>query len=222
MDYRNEKKVEINVSDLFSLRSRLRTVMKSDPNAKNGSYLIRSLYFDTPDNKALREKLDGVNIREKFRLRIYNNDFSLIRLEKKSRLNGFGRKDVLGISKEEAETLFLRGEDGYIGRDCLLSELLIKMKSEGLRPMVIVEYKREPFIFSAGNVRVTLDYDIRIGMNPKDFFKPDATFIPARDAPILMEIKWDEFLPDIIRDVTGLSGRRPAAFSKYAKCRMYG
>lgn len=222
MDYRNEKKIEINMSDLIALRSRLSAVMKSDPNTKDGSYLIRSLYFDTPDNKALREKLDGVNIREKFRLRVYNNDFSMIRLEKKSRLNGFGRKDVLVISKEEAEALILRGGDGYIQKDSLLSELQIKMKSEGLRPVVIVEYKREPFIFPAGNVRVTLDYDIRAGMNPKDFLITDCIFIPTRDAPALMEIKWDEFLPDIIRDVTGLSGRRAAAFSKYAKCRMYG
>ena len=96
------------------------------------------------------------------------------------------------------------------------------MKSQGLRPKTIVDYAREPFVFSAGNVRVTLDYDIRTGLYCTDFLNPDCITIPAGNAPIILEVKWDEFLPSVIRDIVQLESRRTAAFSKYAVCRIYG
>ena len=72
MDFRHELKHEINLSDMYAIRQRLRTVMRLDENAVNGNYFIRSLYFDNLSDKALREKLDGINCREKFRIRYYN------------------------------------------------------------------------------------------------------------------------------------------------------
>ena len=96
------------------------------------------------------------------------------------------------------------------------------MKSRGLRPKTIVDYTREPFVFSAGNVRVTLDYDIRTGLYCTDFLNPDCITIPAGNAPIILEVKWDEFLPSVIRDIVQLESRHTAAFSKYAACRIYG
>lgn len=95
------------------------------------------------------------------------------------------------------------------------------MKIQGLRPKTIVDYTREPFFFPAGNVRVTLDYDIRTGLNCTDFLNTDCVTLPASNA-IILEVKWDEFLPDIIRDLVQLDGRRTGAFSKYAACRNYG
>ena len=88
--------------------------------------------------------------------------------------------------------------------------------------MTIVDYTREPFVFAPGNVRVTLDYNIRTGLKCTDFLNPDCVTVPAGDAPIILEVKWDEFLPNIIRDAVQLDGRRSAAFSKYAACRIYG
>ena len=85
-----------------------------------------------------------------------------------------------------------------------------------------MDYTREPYIYAPGNVRVTLDYDIRTGLSCMDFLDPDSLTIPAGDAPILLEVKWDEYLPDIIRDIVQLPGRRASAFSKYAQCRIYG
>lgn len=85
MDYRHEWKYEINQADLLALRQRLRAVADPDPHATNGRYRIRSLYFDNAADKALREKVDGVSRREKFRIRYYNGDTSVIRLEKKDR-----------------------------------------------------------------------------------------------------------------------------------------
>ena len=221
--YRHEWKHELSFQDFLVLRQRLRAVMEPDPHAADGKYTIRSLYFDNPDDKALREKIDGVNRREKFRLRYYNCDPSLIHLEKKSKLNGLGTKFSAEVSAEEAQRVVSGELDWMIEADRpLLRELYVKMRSQGLRPKTIVDYTREPFVFRPGNVRVTLDYDIRTGLGGTDFLDPRALTVPAGDAPILLEVKWDEYLPDIIRDIVQLPGRHVSAFSKYAQCRIYG
>ena len=103
----------------------------------------------------------------------------------------------------------------------LVQELYCKMRYQRLEPKTIVDYTREPFIFRPGNVRVTLDYDIRTGQERTDFLDPEVVTIPAGDAPILVEVKWDEFLPTIIRDAVTLPNRRVGSFSKYAQCRVY-
>ena len=92
----------------------------------------------------------------------------------------------------------------------------------GLRPKTIVEYTRDPFVFSAGNVRVTIDYDIRTGEFRTDFLNPKTLTIPAGNSPIILEVKWDDYLPDIIKDAVTIKGRRVTAFSKYQQCRIYG
>ncbi len=238
--YRHEQKIEISYGDLLALRARLQAVLRPDPHAPNGRYIIRSLYFDNDRNKALREKLDGVNQREKFRLRCYNGDMNFIRLEKKSKINGLCRKESAVLTPAEAESL-LAGKlctapvtepetsaDGCGGESApasiapLTRELLIKMRSQGLKPKTLVEYTREAYIFAPGNVRVTLDYNIRTGLSGTDFLNPDCIMVAAGDAPAILEVKWDEYLPDIIRDLVQMSQRRVGAFSKYAACRVYG
>lgn len=221
--YRHEIKQEIHYSDLLVLRQRLSAVLKKDPYAEKGKYEIRSLYFDNARDKALREKTDGVNVREKFRIRYYNGDFSFIKLEKKSKINGLCLKENARLTKEETQAII----DGNVGwmkdsKESLVRELYIKMMAEGLRPKTIVDYTREPFVFEPGNVRVTLDYNIRTGMLGTDFFNMSCTTIPAGEDAIILEVKWDEFLPDIIRDIVQLKNGRAGAFSKYAACRIYG
>ena len=221
--YRHEWKHELNMADFLVLRSRLRAVMESDPHAVDGKYHIRSLYFDNLNDKALREKIDGVNMREKFRIRLYNCDSSVIHLEKKGKRNGLGTKFSADLTAEEAQKIVDGDLDWMLssGRP-LVRELYCKMRSQGLRPKTIVDYTREPFIFRPGNVRVTLDYDIRTGLSCTDFLNPDAVTIPAGNAPLLLEVKWDEFLPSIIRDAVSVPDRMAGAFSKYAQCRIYG
>lgn len=222
MDYRHEWKHELNLSDMIAVRQRLRAVAEPDPNAVNGKYFIRSLYFDNLADKALREKLDGVNKREKFRIRYYNRDISVIHLEKKSKYNGLGTKFSANLTAREAQDIVEGRLDWMMDSgQSLIQELYCKMHSQGLKPKTIVDYTREPFIFHPGNVRVTLDYDIRTGLTSTDFLNPCCATIPARDAPIILEVKWDEFLPEIIRDAVQLKGRHTTAFSKYAVCRMY-
>ena len=223
IQYRHEWKHILNRADLIVLRQRLRAIMESDPHTIDGRYQIRSLYFDNPKDKALREKIDGVNRREKFRIRMYNHDSSFIRLEKKSKQNGLGTKFSADLTAEEVYKITDGDLDWMLTSDrVLLQELYCKMRYQGIRPRTIVDYTREPFIFRPGNVRITLDYDIRTGLNCTDFLNPRAITIPAGDAPILMEVKWDAFLPSIIRDAVSIPDRRVGSFSKYAQCRVYG
>ena len=223
VQYRHEWKHTLNTADLLVLRSRLRAVMESDPHAVDGKYHIRSLYFDNLNDKALREKIDGVNMREKFRIRLYNCDPSVIHLEKKSKRSGLGTKYSASLTAEEAQKIVAGELDWMMSSERpLVQELYCKMRYQGIKPRTIVDYTREPFIFRPGNVRVTLDYDIRTGLNCTDFLNPDAVTIPAGDAPVLLEVKWDEFLPSIIRDTVSIPDRRAGSFSKYAQCRIYG
>lgn len=223
MDFRHEWKIEITPVDRLALRRRLLAVARLDGHAAGGAYRVRSLYFDTPGDRALREKLDGVSRREKFRLRYYNGDASALYLEKKSKLDSLCRKESAPVAAGEAQAI-LEGRYGWMagsGRD-LVWELHSKLTGQLLRPKVIVDYTREPFVYGPGNVRVTLDYGIRMGLDCAGFLNPGCVTIPASGDPVILEVKWDAFLPDIIRDAVQLPGRRAAAFSKYAACRQYG
>lgn len=223
MGYRHEWKHEITYGDLLVLRQRLSAVAKRDEHTVNGKYEIRSLYFDTLTDKALREKTDGVNIREKFRLRCYNGDLSFIRLEKKSKINGLCLKESAPLSIEYVQAI-LDGNYSAIMKDGrpLATELYNKIIGQGLRPKTIVDYTREPFIFAPGNVRITLDYHIRSGLQNTDFLNLNSVTVSVGNAPAILEVKWGEYLPDIIRDAVSLGNRRAGAFSKYAACRIYG
>lgn len=222
MDFRHEYKHEINPQDLLILRQRLRALLQPDPHAQEGRYQIRSLYFDNAADSALREKLDGICRREKFRLRCYNGDSSLIHLEKKAKLGDLRHKDSCALSRLETERL-LAGERNWMAEDSrpLVRELYSKMCLRGLRLRTLVDYTREPFVYGPGHVRVTLDYDIRSGLSSTDFLRADCVTIPVREAPIILEVKWDEFLPSIVQDAVQLGSRHSCAFSKYAACRVY-
>ena len=223
MNYRHEWKHEITYGDMLILRQRLSNVMHPDEHGINGKYLIRSLYFDNASDKALREKLDGVNKREKFRVRYYNKDTTLIRLEKKSKVNGLCLKESAPLSKEQAQKLVIGNYDWMIDSgEKLIQELYSKIMTQGLRPKTIVDYIREPYVFCPGNVRVTIDYNIRTGLNCTDFLNPNCIMVPVDDNIRILEVKWDEFLPDIILQVVQLSNCRVNSFSKYAVCRIYG
>lgn len=195
MDFRHEWKHEISYLDMLMLRQRLRAVAQADQHTVDGKYLVRSLYFDTPADKALLEKLNGVSHREKFRIRYYNGDTTAIHLEKKSKLGGLGNKQSAGLSVPEVSAI-LQGDLSWMldsGRP-LVRELYNKICTQQLRPKTIVDYTREPYVYPAGNVRITLDYNIRTGLRRTDFLNPGIT-IPAGDAPIILEVKWGAFLP---------------------------
>lgn len=223
MQYRNEVKHLITPGDRAALCAVMKTVAQLDPHAQaKGYYTIRSLYFDNLSDKALREKADGVNEREKFRIRYYDGNTSVIHLEKKVKRGGMGYKVACSITAQEVQRL-LAGDTLWMAADKrgLVVELYAKMKAQGLRPKVIVDYERIPFVYGPGNVRVTVDYNIRSSLCCKDFLNPNAPTIPTGNDMIL-EVKWDDYLPTVIRHAVQLKGRRETAFSKYGTCRMYG
>ena len=221
MKFRHEYKHQINLADIYTLRTRLSAVAKHDPYAEeDGTYFIKSLYFDNYMDKALREKQDGVNKREKFRIRYYGTDTSFIKLEKKSKINGLCNKESCRITAEECQKI-IDGDCDFMlhSEHELMRELYAKMKHQLLRPKCIVAYRRECFVYPPGNVRVTLDMNICGSNNVKEFLNPDLKFLQLWHNSIL-EVKWDEFLPGIIRDCVQTKSRRSAAFSKYAAVRF--
>ena len=224
MQYRNEVKHLITPADKAALCAALSAAAHPDPHVGvGGQYLIRSLYFDNVYDKALREKLDGVCDREKFRIRYYNGDTSFIQLEKKVKHGDKGYKVSAPVTAQEVERL-LKGDIAWMpgsGR-ALVVELYSKMRAQGLHPQTIVDYRRTPFVYEAGNVRVTIDENIRTSLSCAGFLNPDCVTIPAGEPVMILEVKWDQFLPTSIRRAVQLHSRRCSAFSKYAACRIYG
>ncbi len=225
MKFRHETKHIITYSDYLAIRSRLKSLAKSDPNAgPSGKYRIRSIYFDNYNDKALREKIDGVNQREKFRIRCYNGDTSFMKLEKKSKNNGLSNKLATSMTKEEVEQI-LNGSYEFLkkSKKALFVELYAKMQNQLLRPKVIVEYEREPFIYTIGNVRVTFDRNIKTSLYGKEFLQQDIPLLNAQENNlIVMEVKYDEFIPEIMKLCIQVNERQNSAMSKYAICRRFG
>ena len=222
MKYRHEFKHILNYEDYISIQAKLKSIMRLDSNCTNGSYEIRSLYFDDFNDTALKEKINGVNKREKFRIRYYNHDSSFIKLEKKCKLNSLGQKYSSKLTKEEVDKIIDNDIDFLLSKDNpLVKELYFKMNSYLLRPKVLVDYTREPYILEEGNVRITLDSNLRTGLDSIDIFNKDLLTIPTDPGIYLLEVKYDEYLPNIIRDIVQLKGRKTSNFSKYARCRIY-
>lgn len=223
--YRHEIKHYINIGDYLAIKNRLQHIMSLDTHAgSNKEYKVRSLYFDNMQDKVLREKINGISRREKFRIRFYNEDHSFIRLEKKSKVNGLCSKVSEGITKEECNRImdgdvdFLKGS----GRD-LFVELYSKLKGDLLKPKTVVVYSREAYIYKLGNVRVTFDKYIKTGIYNRDLFDDNLPMVQSIDSKyIVMEVKYDEFLPEIIQDIIQTNERRATAISKYAAARIYG
>lgn len=223
MIYRHEVKHMITRSDAVAIRNNLTAVADSDRHVQDdGTYLIRSLYFDDLNDTALWEKLDGVNERRKFRIRYYNGDLSFIMLECKMKRDNVGVKLQEKLTQEELQRI-MDGELTWMatsGRPLLVT-LYVEMKTKGLRPRSVVEYRRIPFVYGPGNVRVTIDWNVRTGP-PAQFMNPDGLTLPVDGDPMILEVKWDNYLPSVIRRAVALRGRRQGSYSKYAACRVYG
>ena len=221
MKGRHELKHWINGADYIQLRARLRAILKPDENAgEHGGYIVRSLYYDNYEDKAVREKLSGLSRREKFRLRYYNDDTSFIRLERKSKANRLTYKESAQVTAEQCGELLLGNYDSIKSQEePLLMEFYSKIRYQNLRPRNIVQYRREAYKYHAGNVRITLDSDIRTSNSVNGFLSPELVMIPATSW-IIMEIKYDGFMPDFIRSIIQINNRNQTEFSKYVVARL--
>lgn len=224
--YRHELKYDIGISEYLQLVPRLRTVMHRDSNARdNGFYRVQSVYFDNYHDKVLQEKTGGIQKREKFRIRWYNDDFSRIMLEKKMKINNLCLKCSADLSEKEfAQTM--NGDTGWMifNENPLIRELYMKEKSQLLKPRVIVSYTREPYIYGPGNVRITFDSDIRTSLYHPLSEGRETPLIDARmeQGRMILEVKYDAFLPSVISDILQMGNIRQGAFSKYGICRRFG
>lgn len=220
---RNEKKHYINQVDGFELSQRLKHLFRYDNNANSrGFYRVSSLYFDTPYDKALRQKIDGIDRREKFRIRYYNDDLSFIRLERKIKINGKCSKQTAQLTKTEVEKIIEGSIDFLLKKDDpLCIEFYSKIKGQLLRAKTVVVYDREAFIYEPGNVRITIDKNLRTTMNPYSFLNTDAYSIDLSEGLSILEVKYDEFLPEVVRLAVQLKNRSITAYSKYAVSRKY-
>ena len=220
---RHEVKHQISPQEDLVLTSRLKKLFPRDGHAgPDGSYRVTSLYFDTPYDTALREKLDGVDRREKFRLRYYGTDTGFLRLEKKCKVHGLCSKRSARVTPEQVQSL-LAGDYAFLLRSdhALLRELYSKLQGQCLRPKTVVCYDREAFFYPPGNVRITLDRNVRSGLGSLDFLNPQARYVPVMEGLTVLEVKYDAFLPELIRMAVQVPNRRAAACSKYALCRRY-
>ena len=221
---RHEWKHYITYEDYLVISSRLRQIAGYDSHAKGtGTYTVHSLYFDNLNDKVLREKLDGLDRREKFRIRYYNENTSYIILEKKSKIHGLCDKQSVRITKEQAEAI-CNGDIAFLlhSEEKLCQELYAKMHYQLLKPRCMVEYERVPFVYKPGNVRVTFDSNVRTGLYHDKLFDGNNVTIPAEEGTIILEVKYDAFLPEIIEKAVRVPNRKATAFSKYAVCRRFG
>lgn len=221
--YRHELKYIINKNQAAILKARLSMVMMIDTNSiyKDHTYLIRSLYFDTPNSQAYYEKLDGTLYRSKYRFRLYNQDDTFIRLERKLKHNQLTSKDGMKIERKIVEKIIL-GEVSDINppKGSLLDEFIRDMNMYALRPSVIVDYKRLAFTYPVSDVRITFDEHIRSGRYQYDLFDKDIpTYEVMDENQTVLEVKFNEFLPEHIALILTTVPMFRQAVSKFAVCR---
>lgn len=220
---RHEIKGRLSPAEVDALRARLKAVMTPDPHAlADGTYDIHSVYLDTPSRRALTEKQVGMPVRHKYRIRYYNDNREFFRLERKSKVGSLCDKVGCSMTRPEVER-FMAGDTAWMARDdrLLLREIFLRSRTELLGPSVQVHYTREAYIYGPGNVRVTLDSNIRTGLWDPDFLDVSQPRIRTQsDDFVLLEVKFDHYLPGIIRDIT-CSGCRPMSFSKFEACHSY-
>ena len=206
------------------LLCRLRTALTPDPYAvDNGLYQIRTLYFDDVFDSALFDSVSGAPEREKYRLRMYNSDQGFLRFEKKIKRYGGGQKPDALLTPEECR-LLLRRDYTFLAEkpEPFLQAAYAAARAGELIPRCVVDYTRAAFCHPAGNVRVTVDSDVRVSRNTDAFFDEPFVGTPAlENGACVLEIKYDEFLPDFIRELIGIGNRPRVAMSKYAAGGLY-
>ena len=221
--FRHELKYIISQAQIPLLRSRIDQYMKLDHHVIDaGFYNIRSLYFDDFQNSSYYENENGTDPREKFRIRIYNHSAERITLECKRKERGKTLKSSCLLSESQAKALMLCSSIDVEKHPALLRKMCLQMRTKLLHPVTIVEYERIPYVCRNGNVRVTFDKNISSSSAVKSFLNSE---IPRR--PVmppgwqLMEVKFDEYLPDYIYRALNLGNLQQTAFSKYYLCRKY-
>jgi hypothetical protein len=220
---RHELKFYISRSDYETASSILKTLMHKDEHQdENRGYFIRSLYFDDIADSSVEEKLDGIELRDKYRLRIYDTNLNWAKLERKRKVNQFVHKSSVTVSREEAEEII---SGNY---DCLLSKnskdavsIYFDLKRKYFRPVVIVDYIRDVFKMDYNEIRITFDKHLRANTEDFRLFSDKVITHPLqRDDVIEMEVKFNTCLPSWFKDFLCFESSVNLAISKYCHGRM--
>lgn len=221
---RHELKYFIHPAEIVALRERLRPVMKLDSHCRGGrAYTIRSLYFDDVDDSAYCDKVAGVMHRDKYRIRIYRYSDQEIFIERKRKVGDGIQKSSTQITRRLCDQLISGDPRGlYRAQNPLLQDLYVQMRTRLLRPRVIVDYDREAWLHPVENVRITFDLRLRSGLSSIDLFNPGLpTVRPLDDEAEVLEVKFDNYLPDYIGALLRDIRAERSAISKYVLCRRF-
>lgn len=225
---RHELKYFISFRDYYELRTRAMVFMRHDEHGKEGKYFIRSLYFDDIMLSDYNQKMDGWNRRRKYRIRIYDLSDGIIKFEIKDKFDSCISKvsDIISVDEYYSivqgdfsfvsDMIFSNSDNG--GRRALRMAF-IDNACRILSPQVVVDYDREVFICDEGNVRMTFDMNLRAGLASEDIFDPELVTVPAyEEGCMILEVKYDDYLPEYIKKLLKPLGRWQSSQSKYAMC----
>lgn len=218
--FRTENKYIITEDIIEALYTQLCEMMYPDSNMKDNQYLVRSLYFDDYTDSCLDEVENGLREKEKFRIRTYNGDDRLIKLELKKKLDGKTKKLVCAISSKEVRDI-LRNDLELSGEsEELIKRLWTEQKTRLLHPVNIVEYERMALTDPIGNVRITFDKNIGASNRIERFFEKNIYAIPIMPkGQHILEVKYDEFLPEYIKRILDSWSFQRTSYSKYYNSR---
>lgn len=219
---RHEYKYYINNLVYHELRERFKYVLKTDRNMKDEEgYIISSIYFDDFHNSAINDKVDGTRFRKKYRIRLYNHQDSVIKLECKSKYNNYISKEWAPLSREEYDSILGEDYEFLLSRqEDICKKLYAGYASKRLRPVTTVEYLREAYVHDLGNVRITFDKNIAASIGCVDVFDPGyETVVVPLDGAMVLEVKYDDYIPDYIWKVFQSDRMVNCAISKYVMCR---
>lgn len=218
--YRHELKYLINYADKEVLATRLNGLMERDSHTNDGLYKIRSLYFDDYWNSSYEEKLMGIAERKKYRIRIYDDSDNVINLEKKIKQDKYIHKESARLTREETEKILCGDYEFLLKKENpLCREFYVECISSVLRPRVIVDYEREPFVFETGDVRITFDTDVRAGSLEFTLFdKTLPTVSVLEPGKLIMEVKFTQLLPRMIKEALPAGAAEISAVSKFLLC----
>ena len=219
--FRHEYKYVINKLEEYELINRLSPIMKKDQHTKNNDYYtVRSMYFDDCNNTCLKDVINGISRRTKYRIRLYNHSNTYIALEKKSKINNLTKKESCIVTKKQVEDILNNNISIDDKNPKLLNELYTLILTKGYRPVIIIEYDRIPYVYE-NLVRVTIDRNITCSYDISSFFnKKNMSYSVTDDNTSILEIKYGSILPDVIKYGVQINSLYRTSYSKYSNARL--
>lgn len=220
--FRKELKYVITQEQFWDIKSRLGVLMEQDEHSTDGSYMVRSQYYDSITDADLKDNLDGVWEKQKIRVRVYSPNATVAKLEYKCKKGSDGIKYSMQLNREEVLRLENHQYDFLLERkEELAHRLYVKMTEEYYRPKTIIEYRRTAFLYPVSDVRITFDRNLRASSNPYGILEETPGYFPLLNADkVVMEIKYNDFLPTFLKEITTSVDASAEAYSKYSIARL--